>query len=447
TEGDPALTSIATDAGLVLSQTSDNGYRGTMVAPVIDIEGDFDITVTYDQFQTQTQLDKISCVRLHVETDTKNKDLALIQNVENRSNERIVQCLRMSVVDGEDRRSYFGPQPHDGDSGKMRLSRRGNHIYYLAADNDSDSFRLVGEDTFPTDTLVSRGVRLGVQTQGPGGNVSARFLDMSIRAERLGGMTTVDSDAALASLDRQREQLPATFDLDFSKDLRGSDEFYLWGDSHATDSGLKILSTGDDSWTSAGVALQRGIVGDFDIHFDFKPIAMATPAKGKHTQVYLQLELSDDEQTQLNVILTKSNNGSLTSQAQTRTRPNGSDKYQVTATQNIGDPDYFRIARKQSKIYLIVGRDSDAKEFLLDTFNSTNAPISPRSVRMMLHTGGSGRQSEMLIRSIQIKADATSEPASPILEIRQTNPPLQRVPVKPPTPQRSILDSLKSLFQ
>lgn len=184
-QGSPRETVQASPKGLVVRQSSNDDYRGATVAPAITVGGDFDVTVTFDQIELQSQLEKAASVQFDVIADAVNQDLAGMQAARDRKGNRTVQCVRIATVDGNVRRLYFGPQPAEGKAGRLRLSRRGETIYYLAADNDSNRFRLVGKESFNKADLQPQGIRLGVQAQGPQGLASVRFLELSVRAERL----------------------------------------------------------------------------------------------------------------------------------------------------------------------------------------------------------------------------------------------------------------------
>lgn len=199
-QGSPRETVQASPKGLVVRQTSNDDYRGATVAPAITVGGDFDVTVTFDQIELQSQLEKAASVQFDVIADAANEDLAGMQAARDRKGNRTVQCVRIVAVDGNVRRLYFAPQPAEGKAGRLRLSRRGETIYYLAADNDSNRFRLVGKETFSKADLQTQGIRLGVQAQGPQGLASVRFLELSVRAERL--------DIAVQAMPKPNKQSP-----------------------------------------------------------------------------------------------------------------------------------------------------------------------------------------------------------------------------------------------
>ncbi|WDQ16278.1 DUF1583 domain-containing protein [Rhodopirellula sp. P2] len=446
-EGDPARTVVATDEGVVLSQVSETGYRGTLLAPDIQLGGDFDVIVSYDQLQCESQKEKIGSVRMHVVADTPEEDMALIQWVNDRNSDQMLQCLRMATVNGEQRRNYFGKIPCDSDAGRLRLSRRGDKVFYLAADGDSDYFHLIGEERFVRDDLKSMGIQFGVQIQGPGGRVSTRFTELQVRAERLEIGNEIDHQESLASLDQQRDLLPISFVHDFTQTPGKPAELYHWGESQRSASGLQVIAPGSDEWTSAGVSLMHRIEGDFDIAFHFDAPKLPTPTKGQQTQLYLQIEWSDENQTQVDSMISKSDSGSVVSRGMSRILVNGRSTYQMFGNQPSDQPDYLRIARRGDMCYCISGREAEQQALMLGAIRVSGQPIDPMRVRMILHTGGEGRTSEVLFKSIRVKAAAATLGAP--LQTRRREGQVFAVPdPAEPTPRpTSVFDSIRNLFR
>ncbi|TWU01661.1 DUF1583 domain-containing protein [Neorhodopirellula pilleata] len=451
-EGNPAETVEATADGLIVRQISEAGYRGAAIAPVIDVGGDFDVVVSFDQATMQSELEKIASVRLEINAQSDTQDVAQIQCVSDRSNDHNVQCLRMLTINGKERRSYFGREPAEGSGGRLKFSRRGETIYYLAADNDSNRFRLIAQETFPSTDLQQQGIRLGVQAQGPAGVASARFTELSVRAERLGGVAITDRAELLAQLNEQRDKLPIGFQFDFTKQSASNDDFFFWGGGAAwtqVDGGLELTSVGEDNWVSAGAAIKRGIAGDFDIAFAFQPSQLPTPKKGKQTQVFLQLELTDPDQTQICSILTKNENENVHCQMQVRYRIDGEYSYKTFSNQVLENADQLRLIRRGNELFGIAGARSDDAEVLLGMMELSDHSIAQRGIRMMLHAGGSGRTARIELETIHIHAHETLGPSPATAVIPALQPSgIRRMPTAPQPkslPGR-LFDSLRSIF-
>ncbi|MCG8648934.1 MAG: DUF1583 domain-containing protein, partial [Pirellulales bacterium] len=147
-DGDPVSNVQATSSGIVVSRDGTDGYHSALLAPGLRVGGDFDVTATFDQFECRSKAGNIGSVRISVQAANATEDLALIQRQRDRSGGQMVQCLLKQRIKKSDRRHYFAMQPLEAEAGRMRLSRRGGKIYYLVAENDSQQFRLLGEEEF-----------------------------------------------------------------------------------------------------------------------------------------------------------------------------------------------------------------------------------------------------------------------------------------------------------
>lgn len=445
TLGNPEQTVQATNAGLVIRQQSDASYRGALVSPTLTVGGDFDVTVDYDTFNYKVEPGKIASVRMELLADTVNADLVLIQRLMDRSERQVVQCLRMRTIEGIERRRYFGRVIVDAPAGRLRLSRRGDQVFYLVADFGSDHFRLVGEESFVSDDLEALGIKIGVQAQGPAAFSSARFKRFEVRAERLGGLAAIDPQTIFAELGQHRTELPESLLHDFSAAAPSQETFYRWADTaawNASDKGLRLRSTGADDWTSAGMSISHSFAGDFDMKFDFDPISMATPKAGKDTQVFLQIELDDEDSTQLSSIYTKSESGSLLCQCQVRLKNGGEYKYVTLGKQPLDDPDYLRVQRRGTEVFFLAGCNAPEQEFLIGTCEATRAPTKRYGVRVLLHTGGAGRSSEILAKSVHIRSEQTQLFSRP-----HTVAPMALPASEQPSFPSRVLQSLRSIFE
>ena len=449
-EGTPADVQ-PTPEGIVLSRTGKEGYSGTVLAPMIRVSGDFDATITFDQFECTTMEGKIGSARVSVDANNETQDTALIQRLNDREGAQMIQCLKMEKIKGAERRHYFGGQPLDGTAGRIRISRREGNVYYLFAENDSDEFRLLGQQEFSKEDLKDSGIRFGVQIQGLQGFTRARFRNIEVRAENIAGQALQDRNALVTKLNRERDKLSASFQHDFSVKPPSDDLYYEWGERkqwREKAGGYLIEAPGADEWASSGMSLRKQFAGDFDVTFGFRPLQMLVPQAGKHTQVYLQLGLDDPQRTQVSAMLTKTHEGALVTQAQLRRPTESGYQYDVLGTVGLEDPDYLRAARRGNQIYILAGREADDRVYLIGSTTVSEEPIAYYGVRMMLHTGHVSGSSQMFARTLDVRAESEIElnlvPANtnPI----RTNPNLGREQSQPTLPSR-IYQSIQNLFK
>ncbi|WP_442505324.1 DUF1583 domain-containing protein [Novipirellula sp. SH528] len=444
----------SSDDGVRLLRDGTEGYSGTLLGTAVDVGGDFDVVLSYDQYEYDADPGKVASIQMYVRAANELNDVGAVQCTKGRDDKFSVQCMKMQKVNGEDRRHYFGRHPTEATAGRIRICRRANKIYYLHAENDSSQFQLIGENDFTVDDLQELGIQFGVQIQGAGGYSRARFKKIEIRAERLSGLATESADAMLAKFNEQRDQLPASFHCDFRTTPLDEDDFHTWGNVHdwnRSTGGILVDSVGTDHWTSAGISLKHAIHGDFDISFAFEPNELADPKEGDYTQMYLQVETSDEDRMQFNAMLSKSPRGAIVSQAQSRTRNAQGYSYNRIGSLGIASPDYLRLLRRGKKVYLYAGVQSEQHEYLIGSTSAPDVPLIPFGVRMMLHTGGSDRSSQMLVKSLDVKAQQlTRLSVAPIANSApSTIKPRSPMPTTPPTkslPTR-LFDSVRGLFQ
>lgn len=417
---------------ILLTREGTNGYKNVTLASQVSAEGDFDFTTSFEDYRGDPSKPNIANLRITAISEGNDHDRALIQLVTARDGDHNVQCMKMVKIDGDERRHYFGHRPNETTAGRLRLSRRGDRIYYLIAENDSSVFQLIGDEQFTTDPIGLAGFRVTSQIQNENGRVQARITGFDVRAEKIDGIATKDPGELLSQLNSERDDLPVRFAHDFSKQPVDSNTLYQWGDFqtwNATDGGLMITTPSSPNWVSAGTSVLQSFAGDFDIRFNFASPVLITPDSGRQSQVYLQVELSDDERTQLSAMLSKHHAGNTSAQAQSRTRPGNNWKYDTFATIPVPAIDTLRIARRGEVAYAIAGNTVEDRDFVLGTRTIGAATIQSGDIRIMLHPGHSEGLSKLLAKSIEVRSET---------QINVVTPPILRTP--------SVLESIINFF-
>lgn len=194
----PAHITPAPDGLHMTRQGAGDGYITANIAPNLAVRGDFDITASFDRLVTHTQpIDGFSSnIFLSVAADTGDECLLMRRRIWRIRDQQIVQCQRVRYEDEEARRRFFDHQTVEAMSGTLRLARRGGTVYYLFAENDSQQFRLIGEESFPTADLPLQGVRLILQAHGDDTATSVVWKNLTVRAEELSG-PAIDGDTDL----------------------------------------------------------------------------------------------------------------------------------------------------------------------------------------------------------------------------------------------------------
>lgn len=444
--GDAVNHFQATAEGVVVNRPAETGYRNASISPNIEVGGDFDVTISFDQLEIESLPNNSGTVQVEVSSDNEQKDVGSLQRRRDLVGDPMVQCLHMQTIAGTERRHYFDRRLVEATAGRLRLSRRGDRLFYCLAENDSDQFRQIGQSKFSIADIQTHGIRFSAQIQGTEGFTRVRWKEAQVRAERMQGAAFEDLDAKLAGLNQQREQLKASIRFDFKKEPPSPRDFYRWTDLRqwdAADNGLIIEAAGADTFTSAGISLAHPIDGDVDATIEFDPFQIAIPAAGQESSVFLQLHFGGRDQMQVTSMLSRTPDGSLISKAQLRS-PNaaGGFDYKVLSVIDGSSITRLRLARRAGRVYFIAG-SGDNHEVIVAHAEVNTLPIVRSGLLALLHTGGEGRTSKMLLKSLDLKAaQVPGFDTQPVLNqplparLPQNRPPVE----KPKSFLRSILD-------
>jgi hypothetical protein len=140
------------------------GFTQGWIGPKLQLQGDFDIQVEFDNLQLSGSLDSSTGIYL----------MAITADPETTHSSVYRGCLRKPntpdriVVQAEFNRhkpsgnslTWPGSTAEESTSGTLRLARRGDRIYCLLAEADSPNFRLVHTEVVPREATRLDGVRL-----------------------------------------------------------------------------------------------------------------------------------------------------------------------------------------------------------------------------------------------------------------------------------------------
>jgi hypothetical protein len=199
-KGDPQHHVSQNAQGLRVQRPAVEGYCNVTIAPNLTVSGDFDVTAEFEQLVTDArEPNTASTIMLLAVADNPAADEGAVirqRTLFRGSDREVVQCVRVTQLTGQQRRQYFALQPMEAVAGRLRLARRGDRIYYLFAENDSQQFRLLGDESFPRDNLALEGLRLVAQINGASGSVGVVWKSLSLRAEKLSGPAVQEGDPA-----------------------------------------------------------------------------------------------------------------------------------------------------------------------------------------------------------------------------------------------------------
>ncbi len=400
---------VITDQGVVSTIVGPGGYKNATLAPRLSVEGDFDITAEYENFASQPSLKGSSSLML----------VAFLQNKANEEYyitrrhmlpsadilQHIVQCVVVSNAGNNAKREFFATKNVEDQSGRLRLSRRGSKMYYLSSEGDSPNFRLMGSHECAKDPVQMDGIRLVNQIHEVGES-QVVWKNIAVRAERLTGAALGESDVRLAKLNEERNDLPIHVNYDFQSKPPSASALFRWGDQRPWSKelrGLPILAPGTSNWTSSGIKTQQPIEGDFDVRVEFDDIRLKTPQKGQGTGVFLQVDFTDERQTQINAIFNLTDSGVSEFDSQIRINDeSGKPTYRNTGRRNTSSASSLRITRRGTRITVISQANSEAEDRVVSEFEANDTAVS--DVKLHVHTGGPVGNSQVTFKSMDIKA-------------------------------------------
>ena len=396
--------------GVHVTRPGGPGYFDSMIAPRLAVEGDFDIIAAFEHFESMPAEGGSGGLFLEAILDNAKANECRIYRrlVRHRATPQpIVQASYVTYEAGGTRRSRFNYEAVEAAAGRLRLARRGETVYFMFAEGDSPNFRLFGTQTSTLDNVAD--VRLSAQTQGEG-VTKVVWKSVKIRADRIKRLALADQAAALVTLDKQRDALPQRFAHNFAKDPLTAEHFNRWGPQLPPDSnGLRVLSLGADNWTSAGIASLIGMQGDFDIAINFDDLKFGEPKENENSAVYFQIEFPDQDKTQASLILINYWNGDRQIYTQVKvTDSKGKSQYRRKRAERVDELEQMRIARRGKRLSFIYRKKGSDQDLILAHTELMDLPIPPNNIRLILHTGGAGRQSELRLRQFEARAERIS---------------------------------------
>ena len=132
-----------TPEGLVALRPGSDGYRNTTIAPNLQVQGDFDITVAYDNFESAPTTKGSSSLMLVALLDNPTADEFFVTRrhmfYAEGNEQQIVQCATVQKPPEGEKRDYFVTKVMEDRSGRLRLSRRGTVVYDLTKEQPDAS--------------------------------------------------------------------------------------------------------------------------------------------------------------------------------------------------------------------------------------------------------------------------------------------------------------------
>ena len=400
--------------GIQLTRPGGEYVNYAIVSPVV-LSGDFDITATFENFTTQTELGYgESSIQLVVTLDDdRSRECYLFRKVFGvppSTREQLVQAAIFEKRGGETQFEFFSNPAEESTAGRMRLIRRGSKLSSLYAEDDSSQFRLIHTETVSDADAT---VKL-VVGQHKAGFAQVVWKNLSVRAQSsFGGPEKTLK--TIAELNKERSALPAerVFNFATPKPVAGTDglnAFTVWSHTSATYAsdkmGLTITVPGSENWQAAGLVPRLALKGDFDISLELDVLHMEPCRPNDESVVLLQAEFNDKRKSNSEVKFSIHHGGDRKAETQQRRiRGDGTFNYQEIVSRPESTASLLRLARRGDVIYQIFQSEPDSPPEVLGAMKMGTDPVPSGLLRALIHTGGDNRKTVIRFKSFRIHAE------------------------------------------
>jgi hypothetical protein len=283
-------------------------------------------------------------------------------------------------------------------AGTVRLSRRGDTIHILTAEEGSDHFRFHMKQKAGTEDLSAGGIQL--QCEMPGASVV--WTGLEIRAERIN-----TSQQVIAELNNGRADLPASDKLDFAQSSYDEQIVKNPNVQWVPKSGLRMQHSAQKREFLSLMTLDERLKGDFDMALDFEIETLTKPVSGESSLLAFQMEFPDPERTRYQAVLFHNFDGTrrLVVHRQcvsARTEKEESIEPHAVVLKTVTG---LRIARRGQDITMVATSPEYGGEFVLAQFQQSLPPL-PTKLNVFARAAGRDAEISILLKTMLLSHDA-----------------------------------------
>jgi hypothetical protein len=394
-------------------------YEKTSLSLPFRLQGDFDITWEFADFQSNLVENGNGNVHiLLLFDDDKSTECRLFRLYRQQGfpdNGDHSQLAQVAVFDrqpdGKKRFTHPGSVPEESAGGKLRVVRRGSTLYFLYAETDSGHFRLVYQSDI-TDAPIRFGGIKGIIETHKAGETDVLWKRVTLKAEPF--PAELDSrNFTLEQLDRQRSQLESSLSIDLNQETDPKLVAVGEESTHVTreSDGWLVRQPGFENWQGTEIKPGVSVRGDFDIALELDVLKLEQSQTGSKSTVYLHagFDTSPPLGMEINCSRIAGSPRSLEIRVTTAARDGGL-RYDELKRLKADRVTQLRIARRGSFAYLIARRAPASEPEILGRIDVKTADVTPDSLRTLVHTGGTGQETVVRFKSMQIHADEIIEP-------------------------------------
>ncbi len=401
-----AATIAATDEGVRTACQSEGGWQQTDLSILLEIGGDFDLQASFRNliYSAKGNLG----AQLMATLVDNGQEIRIARNRWDHGPEMMKFQVGSTKVNG--RWEYSDTWTKQASTeGMFRLVRLSDKLHYLFAESETSSFRLLHTEKVGTEDLRLGDTSLSVFVDKIG-QVSCVWTDLRIRAERLAGPALLNTKEILTTLNTERGKLPIHRVFDFEASAPAASDFYFDADETTwskANKGLTLKATGQATWTASLLGSRQPIDGDFDVTLNVGETNLILPTDGQFSTLMWQVQQRENDRTRFASMFRRTPTEYKAVAQQHRTLPDGRHDYSWHGDVPVNSVASLRIARR-GKVYTMLLRPVDGTQD--EVVHQTEHATGPIVLHTLLHSGATGKDSKVLLKSIEIHAEQYGTP-------------------------------------
>lgn len=179
----PPGLALPTSLGVNVIRPGIGKWCSTDVQLPIVLHGDFDVIAEFQDLNVQSNKDGAVMLAVHLDDNRQHQCRCIRQRS---SNNREEVLASISELHEKNQRSYtvIGRERCEASAGRLRICRRGEQVWFLCADHDSDQYAITGSMTLTNAASLSDGIQLRALCDGTG-MVQVMWKSIQVAAERM----------------------------------------------------------------------------------------------------------------------------------------------------------------------------------------------------------------------------------------------------------------------
>ena len=396
----------ATGEGVTTECSSEGNWKQTDLSVSLEIGGDFDLQASFKDL-TYSAKGNLGA-QLMATLANSGQEIRIARNRWDDGPEMMKFQIGSTKVNGRWEYSDTWTKLASRE-GVFRMVRMSDQLHFLFAESETSGFRILHTEKVGKENLRLGDTSLSVFSQKVG-TVKCLWTSLRIRAERLSGSALLNTKEILTTLNAEREKLPVHRVFDFEKAAPSLRDFYFDSDETTwsqANKGLTMKATGQAEWTASLLGSRQPINGDFDVTLNVGETDLIVPAEGQFSTLMWQVQQLENDRTRFASMFRRTPTDYKAVAQQHRTLPDGRHDYSWHGDVPVNSVASLRIARR-GKVYTMLLRPVDATQD--EVVHQTEHAVGPIVLHTLLHSGATGKDSRVLLKSIEIHAEQYGTP-------------------------------------